>query len=122
MAKQRDRWPRRGEVYLLDFGDPGGHEMAGLHPCVIVQNDSGNQFAGTTIVAVITGNLKVARLPVGVLVKSSSGGLATDSVVNCGHVYTVDKARLGKRLGKFDADTMVQVDNALAISLALRRA
>lgn len=121
MARQRNRWPRRGEVFLLDFGDPRGHEMADLHPCLILQNDVGNQFGGTTIVAAITGNLKVARLPVGVLVEPGSGGLAADSVVNCGHVYTVDRGRLGKRLGKFDADTMAQVDNALAISLGLRR-
>lgn len=121
MARQRNRWPRRGEVYLLDFGETGGHEMEGRRPGLVLQNDVGNQFAGTTIIAAITGNLKVARLPIGVLVKSGSGGLAADSVVNCGHVYTVDKARLGKRLGKFDAETMAQVDNALAISLSLSR-
>src|SRR5438128_405854 len=116
----RTRWPRRGEVYLLDFGEPRGHEMAGLHPCVVLQNDLGNQFGGATIVAAITGNLKVAALPIGVSVKAGTAGLVKDCAVNCSHVYTVDKSRLGKRIGKFEAGVMARIDGALAISVGLQ--
>lgn len=94
--------------------------MAGLHPSVVLQNDLGNQFGGATIVAAITGNLKVATLPIGVLIEAGTAGLVKDCVVNCSHVYTVDKSRLGKRMGKFEPSVMAKIDRALTISVGLK--
>ena len=48
---------RRGEVYWLDFAPASGQEMTGMHPCVVVQNDVGNQHSALTIVVAITSNL-----------------------------------------------------------------
>jgi mRNA-degrading endonuclease toxin of MazEF toxin-antitoxin module len=59
--------PRRGEVYWLDFAPATGQEMTGSHPCVVVQNDVGNQHSALTIVVAVTSNLRVAVLPIGVL-------------------------------------------------------
>lgn len=111
--------PKRGEVYWLDFAPAIGHEMTGMHPCAVVQNDTGNQHSDLTIVVAVTTNLRVATLPIGVLVRAGEGGLAHDSVVHCGHVYTVDKQRLGKRLGQFSGGRMQEIDKALTRSLAL---
>jgi mRNA interferase MazF len=93
-------FPRRGEVYWLDFAPATGQEMTGKHPCLIVQNDTGNEYSGVTIVVAVTSNLRAAALPVGVLLRSGEGGLSRDSVAHCGHVYTVDKKRLGRRVGQ----------------------
>jgi mRNA interferase MazF len=112
-------WPLRGEVYLLDFDPATGYEMAGPHPCVIVQNDVGNQHSALTVVVAVTSNLRVASLPVGVLIPAGEGGLTRDSVAHCGHVYTVDKTRLGKHLGELSPDRMAEVDQALRTSLGL---
>lgn len=111
--------PQRGEVYWLDFAPATGQEMTGKHPCVIVQNDVGNRFSGLTIVVAVTSNLRVASLPVGVLLPAGEGGLAKDSVAHCGHLYTVDKVRLGQRLGQLSSARMAEVDRALARSLGL---
>ena len=111
--------PQRGEVFLLNFDPATGHEMKGLHPSVVVQNDVGNRHSPLTIVVAVTGNLRVAALPIAVLVKAGTGGLAKDCVVNCGHVYTVDKTRLSKRLGQMPPDVMSKVDDALRRSLSL---
>ena len=111
--------PLRGEVYLLDFAPATGQEMTGSHPCVIVQNDVGNQHSGLTIVVAVTSNLRVASLPVGVLLPAGTGGLARNSAAHCGHLYTVDKKRLGKRLGQLPAAKMADVDLALRRSLTL---
>jgi mRNA interferase MazF len=91
--------------------------MTNLHPCVIVQNDVANQHSGLTIVVAVTGNLRVASMPVGVLVKAGTGGLTKDSAIHCGHVYTVDKRRLGKRIGQLPQAEMALMDKALARSL-----
>ncbi len=112
-------WPRRGQVYLLNFDPATGHEMGGLHPCAIVQNDIGNQHSSLTIVVAITSNLRVASLPIGVRVAAGDGGLHHESAVHCGHLYTIDKSRLGTLLGQFSHDIMAQIDAALSQSLAL---
>lgn len=111
--------PQRGEVHWLDFAPATGQEMTGMHPCVVVQNDVGNQHSALTIVVAVTSNLRAATLPVGVLVKAGEGGLKRDSVVHCGHVYTVDKKRLGQLVGRLSAARMMDVDRALAKSLGL---
>ena len=111
--------PRRGEVYLLDFALATGHEMTGLHPCVVVQNDVGNQHSMLTVVVAITSNLRVASLPIGVFLRAGTGGLLHDSVAHCGHVYTVDKIRLRRLVGVLPALEMGLLDRALARSLGL---
>ncbi len=58
-------FPRRGEIYFIDFPATGASEMAGPHPALVVQNDVGNQASQLTIVAAITSNLRVSRLPRG---------------------------------------------------------
>jgi mRNA interferase MazF len=90
-----------------------------MHPCVIVQNDIGNQHSALTIVVAVTSNLRVAALPIGVLLRVGEGGLNRDSVAHCGHVYTVDKQRLAERIGQLAPVRMVEVDHALARSLGL---
>jgi mRNA interferase MazF len=111
--------PRRGEVYWLDFDPSTGHEMSGLHPCVIVQNDLGNRHSALTIVVAVTSNLRAATLPVAVLVRAGQAGLTKDSVVHCGHLYAVDKGRLGAKIGELTGVLLLEMDKALARSLNL---
>lgn len=113
-------FPRRGEIYFVDFPVTGAGEMAGPHPVLIVQNDVGNCASRLTIVAAITSNLRVARLPVGVQVSPKESGLPRPSVVHFGHLYTIDKGRLGRRVGRLPSLRLRQVDRAIQISLGLR--
>ena len=112
--------PQRGEVYWLDFDPATGAEMSNRHPALVIQNDIGNQASSLTIVAAITSNLRVARLPVGVLIEAGEAGLPKASVVHLGHIYSVDKNRLQQRIGALNPEHMRQVDNAIAVSLGLR--
>jgi mRNA interferase MazF len=50
--------PNRGEVCMMDFSPRRGSEQRGIRPGLIIQNDVGNRYAGTTIVAVITTTIK----------------------------------------------------------------
>jgi mRNA interferase MazF len=94
--------------------------MAETHPALVIQNDVGNQAGALTILAAVTSNLRVAQLPVGVLIQPTESGLPRTSVVHLGHIYTVDKARLGRRVGQLPTAAMQRVDQALAVSLGLR--
>ena len=119
MSSASVSFPLRGEVYWLDFAAAAGQEMTGMHPCLIVQNDIGNQHSALTIVVAVTSNLRVAALPVGVLLRAGEGGVSRDCVAHCGHVYTVDKRRLRRRIGQLAPARLVEIDRALARSVGL---
>ena len=111
------RRPRRGEVWLADFNPGRGSEQKGVRPALVVQNDVGNQFAATTIVAAITTTIK--PYPVTVVIRARTCGLPHDSMVNMAQVLTIDKARLIKRLGELTPDQLAAANRALRISLDL---
>jgi mRNA interferase MazF len=112
--------PGRGEIYFLDFSPSKGREMKGPHPALVIQNDVGNKVSNLTIVAAITSNLKVADLPVGVLITPAESGLPHKSVVHLGQIYTIDKERLQNLSGMLSERKMLEVDRAIEISLGLR--
>lgn len=94
--------------------------MKGPHPAIVIQNDIGNKVGSLTIVAAITSNLKVAELPVGVLIKPKESGLPHESVVHLGQIYTIDKERLQNLVGTLPAHKLIEVDNAIKTSLGLK--
>jgi mRNA interferase MazF len=117
MSNPSKTHPLRGEVYWLDFDPSTGAELRGIHPCIVVQNDRGNRVGMLTIVVAVTGNLKLARLPIAVLIPAGVGGLKKDSIANCGQIYTIDQSRLGARIGMLPTTLMMQVDQAIRTSL-----
>ena len=107
--------PRRGEVWMVNFNPGRGSEQRGLRPALIVQNDVGNQYAATTIVAAITSTIRV--YPVTVPLKRGQGGLAKSSMVNLAQILTIDMSRLQRRVGVLPPEVINRVDAAVRISL-----
>jgi mRNA interferase MazF len=92
---------RQGEVYWLDFGPVTGSTPAERHPCVVVQNDIFNRSAiATSVVCLITSNLRRAGAPGNVLLKKGEASLPKASVVNVSQILTVDKTELVEYIGK----------------------
>jgi len=110
-------YPRRGDVWLVNFHPGRGSEQKGVRPALVVQNDVGNQYAATTIVAAITATIK--PYPVTVVIRARTCGLPHDSMVNLAQVLTIDKGRLIRKLGELAPEQLVAVDLALRISLDL---
>ena len=69
------------------------------------------------VVVAVTSTLRAASLPVGVFLPAGTGGLPLDSVAHCGHLYTVDKARLGMRIGDLPPQFLGRIDQAIRVSL-----
>ena len=113
------RRPRRGEVYLVNFDPTQGAEIKKTRPAVVVQNDIGNRWSPITIVAAITSSFEDRLYPTEVPVTAFEGGLERDSVVLLNQIRSIDKRRLGRRLGALRAQTMKEVDWALLLSLGL---
>jgi mRNA interferase MazF len=111
---------RRGEIHWVDLGEPRGSRPGKLRPVLVVQGDPHNESRlATTVVAALTSNVDLARVPGNVLVPAVLSGLAKDSVVNVSAVVTVDKSDLAGRAGAVPAHLMDQVDDGLRLVLAL---
>ncbi len=109
---------RRGDIFTVDFEPVRGHEQGKVRPALIIQNDIGNQYSPTIIVAAITSGER-ARYDVNVEIKATEGGLVRDSLVLLNQIRTVDKSRLGHYWGHISKESIVRVDEALKISLGL---
>ena len=110
---------KRGDVYIADLSPVRGSEQGGQRPVLIIQNNIGNKYSPTVIVAAITAKIAKAKLPTHVEVGASQVGLLKDSVVLMEQVRTIDKTRLIQKLGQLEDDVMIKVDRALMISLGL---
>lgn len=108
----------RGDVFWTRFDPVEGSELAGLRPALVIQNDIGNRYSATTIVAGVT--TRFARKAYPMVVALPAGALPRLSAVNCAQIRTVDKGRLqGGPIAHLDAVTMRAVDDAVRASLGL---
>lgn len=111
------RFPKRGEVWLVNWTPARGSEQAGIRPALVIQNDIGNEKAPTTIVAAISSSVK--RYPMNVVLNPPEGGLDYPSIIKTSQILTVAKERLEECLGQVSTERMFDVDNAIKLSLAL---
>ena len=96
-----------------------GSEQGGVRPVLVIQNDIGNRFSPTVIVAAITAQIQKAKLPTHVEMDAERHGFDRDSVVLLEQIRTIDKQRLTDKLTHLDDETMRKVDDALLISVGL---
>jgi len=111
---------KRGDIYYANLDPVVGRETGKTRPVLVIQNDIGNMYSPTTIVAVLTEySEKKASYPICVVVKKESG-IKKDSIVNLSQIRTIDKNRLiTPKLGSLTPNLMSEVDEALKNSLAL---
>lgn len=111
--------PRRGDIFYADLNPVVGSEQGGTRPVLVLQNDIGNRYSPTTIVAAITSRINKAKLPTHVELPANKSRLQVDSVVLLEQVRTIDRRRLIEKVCHLDPATMERVGRALEISLGL---
>ena len=110
---------RRGELYFADLSPVVGSEQGGVRPVLILQNDTANRCSPTVIVAALTSKTGKPPLPTHVVVSPAQSGLRRTSIVLLEQIRTLDRSRLGRRIGKLGENVMRRVERALCVSLAL---
>ena len=110
---------KRGEVWLVDFGEPSGPEQAGQRPAILMQDDTLTPALTTIIVLPLTTNLKRLALATTVFIPGGEGGLSQDSVVLCHQIQVRGKARLLKRLGDLSESSFSAVQECLLNALGI---
>ena len=109
---------KRGEIYYADLSPVVGSEQGGIRPVVIIQNNIGNKYSPTTIVAIITSRKTKANIPTHVWVDKDCG-LPKESMIELEQIRTIDKSRLKERIGKINEFTRKQVDFKIRVSLGV---
>ena len=111
---------KRGEIYYADLSPVVGSEQGGVRPVLIVQNDVGNKYSPTVIVAAITSQCGKNKLPTHIEIEADAEGLKSNSVILTEQIRTIDKSRLKEKIGHIDdANVMNKINSALGVSFGL---
>ena len=110
---------KRGDIFYADLSPVVGSEQGGLRPVLVVQNNIGNKYSPTIIVAAITSQLTKAKLPTHLSLPADTFNLPKGSVILFEQLRTIDKRRLKNHVGTLDDRFMRKANEALVISLGL---
>ena len=110
--------PRRGEIWLVDFGEPVGREQSGRRPAVVVSADALNESAAG-VVMVVPCTTSRRDLPSHVEIDPGDSGLEAVSYAKCEDTKSVSERRLIARLGQVGPDVTFQIGRVLRFLLEL---
>ena len=119
LAEDENLAIKRGDVFFADLSPVVGSEQGGTRPVLVIQNDIGNRFSPTVIIAAITAQIQKAKLPTHVEIDAERYKFERDSVILLEQVRTIDKSRLTDKITHLDEFLMEQVDEALEVSFGL---
>ena len=112
----------RGDLYYADLNEQSvGSEQAGIRPVVILQNNIGNYYSPTVIIAPITSReFEKTQLPTHVYLQASKERLPKNSKILTEQVRVIDRIRLKNFIGVLDITELKAVDKALIIALGIK--
>ena len=108
----------RGEIYYADLSPVVGSEQGGYRPVIVLQNNKGNRYSTTIIVAPISSKLTKSPLPTHVMVENNC--LEKKSVILLEQIRTIDKQRIREKVGFIDNKVMQQINEAIKTSLDIK--
>jgi mRNA interferase MazF len=107
---------RRGEIWLVDFGEPVGREQAGRRPAVVVSADRLNESAAGVVI-VVPCTTTYRGLPSHVELDPETSGLDAVSYAKCEDVKSVSDRRLLTRFGMANDEAFFAITRALQFLL-----
>ncbi|MFP8890784.1 type II toxin-antitoxin system PemK/MazF family toxin [Natrialbaceae archaeon A-CW2] len=112
---------RRGDIVIVKLNPTKGSEQRGTRPCLVVQNNVGNENAPTTIIVPFTTSFDDELYPFEVLVTADESHLQENAVAMCSQIRTVSiEHRIENVVGSIPEERMRDIDTALEYSLGLR--
>lgn len=108
---------RRGEIFFADLSPVIGSEQGGIRPVVVLQNNRGNYFSPTLIIAPVTSRAPRKKLPTQVPIDLHQNNKI--STVLLEQIRTLDKSRIKQKIRCLTDAEMQAVEKALRVSVAL---
>jgi len=109
-------FPKRGQIYLVNINPETGVEEDA--PVAVVQNDVGNRYAKTVIVALIDEGGE-PTFDLEIFLPKEESGLEKDGVIRTDRIFTLDKSTFARSAGRLSAATAAALNEGLSISLGL---
>ena len=119
MKRERPDEVLRGQMYYANLDPVIGSEQGGTRPVLVIQNNVGNSFSPTIIIAPITTRVKKLRQPTHIGIPPFFG-LPQSSMAMLEQIRTIDKRRLIRYSGKLDKAAMGWVDHAIIVSFGIK--
>lgn len=119
-SDKEERMCKRGDIYFVNFGEKDGSKQGGIRPALVVSNNKANLHSPVVTVVPLSARVwKKKYLPTHVQIpKRKSCGLDKPSMALAEQVETLDKKRLGEKIGEvLDDMVMQQVTVALQIQI-----
>jgi len=110
----------RGDIVIAELEPVKGSEQGGTRPVLIIQNDFGNKYGTTTVIATLTTSVMKKEYPTNVFLSKEKSKLKKDSTILLNQIRTIDKRRITKKIGVLDYFIMSKVDSALRVSSGLK--
>lgn len=109
---------RRRDVWLVDFGEPVGHEQGYRRPSIVVSHDRLNESrAGLVIVVPVTRSRR--GLPSHIEIEPAESGLDSVSYAKVEDLKSVSTDRLVRRFGAVSPVVIGQIAAAARLLLDL---
>ena len=110
---------KRGDIYYANLTPFRGSEQGGRRPVLVLQNNLGNFYCPTLIVAPLTSKIyKKAELPTHYVLEEAKG-LLFPSIVLLEQIRVIDKRRVISYIGKADEEQMREINDYIRTSLDL---
>ena len=110
---------KKGDLFYADLRPVVGSEQGGVRPVLVVQNDIGNRYSPTVIIASVTSRMGKHPLPTHIPIGGGKSGLRYHSIALLEQVRTIDRSRLHEYIGHLDEAAMRVVDQGLAVSFGM---
>lgn len=113
---------KRGDVFWAELRPRSGSEQQGRRPVIILSHDGFNQVPSWRSVIVIpctTSHRQSRRGPTVVFLAEGTGGLREDCVAACHQITTLDRSKLGQRLGSLPEDSLRAVEEGVRAAIDL---
>ncbi|HLC77360.1 MAG TPA: type II toxin-antitoxin system PemK/MazF family toxin [archaeon] len=111
---------KRGDIILVNLDPVVGSEQGKTRPALIVQNDIGNEYSPTTIIAPITSKIFSNQFPTNVEIDKTNSPLKEKSTILLNQIRAIDKSRMIKNYGRLSNKKIKEVDEAIMNSLGLK--
>lgn len=113
----------QGDVYWVELDEPAGSGPGYRHPTIVIQNNFYNHSQiNTTIICVLTSNIKRAAVPGNVALDKGEGNLPRPSVAVVSQIFTVDRIQLQEYIGTLSARRVRQILDGLRLVTEPREA
>lgn len=112
---------KKGDIFYADLSEGVGSELRGINPVIIIQNNIGNKYSPTVVVAAITARIREPKLPTHVKLLAEEYGLKSNSVILLEQVRTIDKIRLREKICTVTIEKIEEIDKSVSISLNIKQ-